>query len=78
MERAQIEWLASMLEGTADGIENVVERYDMELPQEVDEIEDALLDFVERCPHCDWWFEPGELSDGAGDVIACPDCRKDT
>jgi len=72
----QLEDISEMLNGTCDSIESALSRLDLEDKLDVSEVEDRLLDVnLERCPHCEWWCESGELVDDDGNVVGCDSCR---
>lgn len=72
MTNEQARDVADALDGTADFIETVLERLDIEA--DVNDVEDRVLDFnIERCPGCDWWMESALLDNDDG---CCDDCTE--
>lgn len=69
-----IDAIAAFLMGTPNSIEQAIEHFSLDIDSS--ELEDKLSDTnIERCPHCDWWYESGELVDEFDEVVGCRDCR---
>ncbi len=76
MTREVLQKIRDALEGTPASIESVLDKLELLDVVSIEEVEEGLLDLnLERCKGCDWWFESGELVNGAGDVVGCGDCR---
>lgn len=72
----QLGRLKDMLEGTCMSLETALDN--LEIDASVDDAEDRLLDgnAIERCCHCDWWFESAVLENDESDSgPSCEDCR---
>lgn len=74
----QVDRLADILDMTCREIVSGLDQMDLDdNDYDVNEIEDALMDRIERCEGCDWWHEPGQLDDGEdGEPGYCDECRK--
>jgi ferredoxin len=47
--------ISHSIEGTCDGLEKYIDRYDLDIDEE--ELESELSMNVERCKGCGWWME---------------------
>ena len=70
-----IRLVADDLQGTADSVEQSLERLKLDDKYDPNDVEAELDMYIERCGECDWWCEVGELADESGETVPCDSCR---
>lgn len=71
---AEVELVASDLEGTCQSLEQVLERYDIEGADNDPSFCAALDARVFCCTVCDWWHDVGESGNDVNGQWACVEC----
>lgn len=72
--RAAAEKVAHELQGTADSLHGVLERFDFEGYDQFDEFCDRLDSIVFECTQCGWWCDVGETGNDVNGQWACVEC----